>query len=158
MPRHGIHFIHSKAMSLHPETHELELENGQCVKYDYLIIATGPRLGYEIVPGADLSLGYTHSICTTPHAQEAKVAIDRLVHEPGPIIVGALQGASCFGPAYEIAFIIHHELKKRGGQALVDQCPMTFVTSEPYIGHLGLKGAGEFINGSYSHFFISLFL
>ena len=34
-------------------------------------------------------------------------------------------------------------LKKRGGQKLLDACPFTFITSEPYLGHLGLAGAGE---------------
>ena len=62
--------------------------------------------------------------------------------DPGPIVVGATQGSSCFGPAYEFALLLLSELKKRGGQTLVDQCPMTFVTPEPYVGHLGLKGAG----------------
>jgi NADPH-dependent 2,4-dienoyl-CoA reductase/sulfur reductase-like enzyme len=143
LPEHGIHFIHSRASHLNPEKNELKLQNGSTLKYDFLIVATGPRLAYEMVPGADLSHGLTHSICTTHHAQEAKVAIDKLVQDPGPVVVGALQGASCFGPAYEFAFLLHHELKKRGGQALVDQCPMTFVTSEPYTGHLGLKGAGK---------------
>jgi sulfide:quinone oxidoreductase len=46
----------------------------------------------------------------------------------------------CFGPAYEFAAIVDTELKKRG---IRDKCPMTFVTSEPYIGHLGLGGVGD---------------
>jgi hypothetical protein len=45
--------------------------------------------------------------------------------------VGAVQGASCFGPAYEFACIMDTDLKKRG---LRDKCPITFVTPEPYIG------------------------
>ena len=59
---------------------------------------------------------------------------------PGPIVVGAAQGASCFGPAYEFAFILDADLRKR---RLRDKVPMTFVTSEPYIGHLGLGGVGD---------------
>jgi sulfide:quinone oxidoreductase len=55
-------------------------------------------------------------------------------------VVGAVQGASCFGPAYEFAFILDTELRRRG---LRDRVPMTFVTSEPYIGHLGLDGVGD---------------
>ena len=48
--------------------------------------------------------------------------------------------ASCFGPAYEFAFIIDADLRKR---KLRKKVPMTFVTSEPYIGHLGLGGVGD---------------
>ena len=60
--------------------------------------------------------------------------------DPGPIIVGAVQGASCYGPAYEYAFIMDADLRKR---KLRDQVPMTFITAEPYIGHLGLGGVGD---------------
>ena len=60
--------------------------------------------------------------------------------KPGPIVVGAVQGASCFGPAYEFAFILDTALRRAKTR---DQVPMTFVTPEPYIGHLGLDGVGD---------------
>ncbi len=56
------------------------------------------------------------------------------------MVIGAVQGASCFGPAYEFAFILDTELRKR---RVRDRVPMTFVTAEPYIGHLGLDGVGD---------------
>src|SRR5690606_13595939 len=55
-------------------------------------------------------------------------------------VVGAVQGASCFGPAYEFVMILDTELRRR---KLRDRVPMTFVTSEPYVGHLGLDGVGD---------------
>ena len=51
-----------------------------------------------------------------------------------------MPGASCFGPAYEFAFILDADLRKR---KLRHKVPMTFVTAEPYIGHLGLGGVGD---------------
>ncbi|HNV80106.1 MAG TPA: NAD(P)/FAD-dependent oxidoreductase, partial [Thermomonas sp.] len=60
--------------------------------------------------------------------------------DPGPIVIGAVQGASCFGPAYEFAMIVDADLRKR---KLRDKVPMTFVSSEPYIGHMGLGGVGD---------------
>ena len=59
---------------------------------------------------------------------------------PGPVVIGAVQGASCFGPAYEFAFILDKALRDA---KVRDRVPMTFVTSEPYIGHLGLDGVGD---------------
>ncbi len=59
---------------------------------------------------------------------------------PGPVVIGAVQGASCFGPAYEFAFILDKALRDA---RIRDRVPMTFVTSEPYIGHLGLDGVGD---------------
>ena len=48
--------------------------------------------------------------------------------------------ASCFGPAYEFSFIVNTDLRRR---RLRHKVPMTYVTSEPYIGHLGLGGVGD---------------
>ena len=147
LPKHNIDFIHGAVQSLHPQRQELVLENGTSVPYDYLVIATGPRLGFDEIPGAQGVNDHHHptlaSICTTPHALAAAETYDRLVTAPGPVVVGAAQGASCFGPAYEYAMLIQHELKQRGGSKLVKQCPIHFVTPEPYIGHLGLSGAGD---------------
>ena len=74
---------------------------------------------------------------TQPHAWES---YQEFLENPGPIIVGAAAGASCFGPAYEFAMILDADLRKR---KLRDRVPMTFVTSEPYIGHMGLGGVGD---------------
>lgn len=60
--------------------------------------------------------------------------------DPGPIVIGAVQGASCFGPAYEFALILDNDLRKR---RIRNKVPMTFVTSELYIGHMGLGGVGD---------------
>jgi sulfide:quinone oxidoreductase len=140
LPQHNIEFVHGEAIHLDPAKNQLKLADGQYLQYDYLIIATGPRLAFDEIPGAKDA---TVSVCTTPHASHAAEHVDKLVANPGPICVGATQGASCFGPAYEFAFLLLDELKKRGGTELIDKCPMTFITPEPYIGHLGLKGAGE---------------
>jgi sulfide:quinone oxidoreductase len=129
-------------VELNPNRKELLLANGDRMGYDFLIIATGPRLAFEEIPGTGPGKNSV-SVCTTPHASEAAEAIDVLLENPGPVVVGAVQGSSCFGPAYEFALLLHHELGKRGGVALQKKCPITFVTSEPYIGHLGLKGAGD---------------
>ena len=51
-----------------------------------------------------------------------------------------MPGASCFGPAYEFTFILDTDLRRR---KLRNKVPITFVTSEPYIGHLGLGGVGD---------------
>jgi sulfide:quinone oxidoreductase len=56
------------------------------------------------------------------------------------VIIGAVQGASCYGPAYEFTFILDTALRRAKAR---DRVPMTFVTPEPYIGHLGLDGVGD---------------
>jgi sulfide:quinone oxidoreductase len=110
------------------------------VGYDYLVIATGPKLCFEEVEGAGPHGGNTHSVCTVDHAEKAYADYQEFLEDPGPVIVGAMPFASCFGPAYEYAFILDADLRKR---KMRDRVPMTYVSSEPYIGHLGLGGVGD---------------
>ena len=135
----NIDFIAVGAARVHPERNQLELTDGQIVDYDYLVIATGPKLAFDEVPGLGPE-GHTQSVCQVEHATAAARQWDKFVQEPGPIVVGAVQGASCYGPAYEFAFIMDTDLRKR---KIRDRVPMTYVTAEPYIGHLGLGGVGD---------------
>ncbi|MBV5270410.1 MAG: NAD(P)/FAD-dependent oxidoreductase [Afipia sp.] len=135
----GIDLRPEGAKRVEPARNRIELNDGSSIDYDYLIIATGPDLAFDEVPGLGPD-AHTQSVCQTTHAVQAKAAFDKLVRTPGPVVVGAVQGASCFGPAYEFAFILDAALR----QARVrDRVPMTFVTPEPYIGHLGLDGVGD---------------
>ena len=139
MKRKGIGFTSAGAKKVRADKSLVELNDGQELSYDYLVIATGPELAFDEVEGLGPA-GYTSSICLTDHASMTSADFDRLVEQPGPVIIGAAAGASCFGPAYEFAMILDTELRKR---KLRDQVPMTFVTPEPYIGHLGLDGVGD---------------
>lgn len=139
MQKKGIEFIQKAAVKVDPPNNQIHLNDGTAVDYDYLVIATGPRLAFDEVPGLGPE-GFTTSVCHVDHAAVAAQDWDKFMEDPGPIIVGAVQGASCFGPAYEYLMILETELRKR---KIRDKVPMTFVTSEPYIGHLGLGGVGD---------------
>ncbi len=139
MRRKGVRYLPQGARRVHPAENRIELEDGSSVSYDYLVVATGPDLAFDEIPGLGPQ-GHTQSICHVDHAVKAKDAFERFAQAPGPVVIGAVQGASCFGPAYEFVFILDTELRKR---RLRDRVPMTFVTSEPYIGHLGLDGVGD---------------
>ena len=139
LEKRGINFIAHRVDKIDPENNELILNNDEKVAYDYLVIATGPRLAFEEVEGSGPS-AHSQSICSLPHAETAFDDFEKLAADPGPVVVGAMPFASCFGPAYEYAFILNRELQKR---KIRDKIPMTYVTSEPYIGHLGLGGVGD---------------
>jgi sulfide:quinone oxidoreductase len=134
-----ITFIQNKVTKFKPAENKVELADGTHVDYDYLIIATGPKLAFDEIPGLGPN-GHTQSVCHVDHAGESGEFWDGFVQDPGPIIIGAVQGASCFGPAYEYLFIAETDLRKR---KIRDKVKMTYVTSEPYIGHLGLGGVGD---------------
>ncbi|MEO6610355.1 MAG: FAD/NAD(P)-binding oxidoreductase [Aestuariivirga sp.] len=135
----GINFRPVAARKLEPDKNRIELEDGSTVDYDYLAIATGPELAFDEIEGLGPQ-GFTQSVCHVSHSQTASVAFEEFCKNPGPIVVGAVQGASCFGPTYEFLFILETELRRR---KIRDRVPMTFVTAEPYIGHLGLDGVGD---------------
>lgn len=139
LAKHQIDFIPVGVKRLHPEARQLELDDGRRIAYDFLVLATGPRLAFEEIEGLGPQ-AHTQSICHVDHAANACGVWEKFVADPGPIVVGAVQGASCFGPAYEFTMIMETDLRRR---KLRDQVPMTFVTPEPYIGHLGLDGVGD---------------
>ena len=139
LKRKNIDFIPVGAKRVHPDKNQVELDDGQVISYDFLVIATGPRLAFEEVEGMGPQ-GHTYSVCHVDHAVEAEKAWQEFVKNPGPVVVGAVQMASCFGPAYEYAAIMDTDLRRR---KIRDKVPMTFVTAEPYIGHLGLGGVGD---------------
>ena len=137
--RCGIGFEGTAAARVLPGEKAVDLADGRRVDYDFLVIATGPELAFDEVPGLGPG-GHTESVCRTGHADGSRERWQAFVDAPGPIVVGAAAGASCYGPAYEYAFIADTDLKRR---RIRDRVPMTFVTPEPYVGHLGLDGVGD---------------
>ncbi|OUR73301.1 pyridine nucleotide-disulfide oxidoreductase [Methylophaga sp. 41_12_T18] len=135
----GINFSAEGVEHIRAEENQLLLGDGSLLAYDYLIVATGPKLAFDEIEGLGPD-GHTESICTVDHAEGAYLSWQEFIKNPGPIVVGAVQGASCFGPAYEYALILNRALRKA---KIRDRVPMTFVTSEPYIGHLGLGGIAD---------------
>jgi len=134
-----IDFVAQRVLKIDAQGSALELQDGSRLAYDYLVITTGPKLSFEEVPGSGPE-AHTHSICTVNHAEKAWGDYQEFLKNPGPAIIGAMPGASCFGPAYEFTFILNTDLKRRKKR---NKVPITFVTSEPYIGHMGLGGVGD---------------
>ncbi len=139
LTKRKIEFIGTGVKRVRPDENVLELDDGRRLDYDFLIIATGPKLAFDEIEGLGPH-GHTQSVCHIDHAMHAQGEWAHFVEDPGPIVVGAVQGASCFGPAYEFAMTMETDLRRR---KIRDRVPMTFVTAEPYIGHLGLGGVGD---------------
>lgn len=148
LARRAIQFICGRVTALQPTANRIEVDDGSLtLDYDYLIITTGARLAFDEVPGLGPHGGYTQSICTLSQAEQAAASYKAFLRDPGPMVIGGVQGVSCFGPAYEYACMLDTDLRKR---RLRHKVPITFVTSEPYIGHLGLAGVGD-SKGFFEH-------
>ena len=139
MAKKGIGFKPVAAERVYPEENRIALVDGTSVSYDYLVIATGPELAFDEIEGLGPE-GFTQSVCHIDHALAAKTMFEKLLENPGPVIIGAVQGASCFGPAYEFLVILETALRRA---KIRDEVPMMFVSPEPYVGHLGLDGVGD---------------
>jgi sulfide:quinone oxidoreductase len=134
--RRGIGFTLATAERVLPAENKLITDQGE-VAYDYLLIATGPKYDWAVVPNFGPADGTTWSVCNLPHAMEAAKAWLDFVQDPGPVVIGSTQGASCFGAEYEVAFNIDRALRQA---KIRRQAPLTFFTAEPFLGHFGIGG------------------
>lgn len=139
LARQEIEFTHATVESIATDERKVRTDAGD-LDYDIVVLATGHRSANEAVPGLGPFDGPGHSLMSPAEAVEAGEALQRLLLNPGPVVIGCAAGASCIGPAYEFAFELDHLLRKR---SLRTQVPITFVTPEPYLGHFGIGGIGK---------------
>ena len=143
---HDVDFVHAAATRIDPVAQQVETTWGS-YGYDYLVIATGYRNQLDVIPGLDVANG-AYMITTLEDAIRAGEGWQRFLQDPGPVVIGATQGAGCFGAAYEFLFNLSYQLKKAG---LRRRVPLTYVTAEPFLGHFGIGGlpGGERLLGMF---------
>jgi sulfide:quinone oxidoreductase len=135
----GIEFINEAAKQIDPESRRV-LTATKEADYDFLVIATGSYLSFEEIPGLGPEKGHTDCTFTLDHAVKTAVSWQKVIESPGPVVVGSTQMASCFGPSYELAFEMDAELRRR---KIRHNVPIIYLTSEPYLGHMGVGGLGK---------------
>lgn len=142
---HDVAFEHAAATGIDPDRRLVTLDDGREVGYDYLVIATGYRNDVDLIPGLREN---SVTITDLPSAERAAAAWQRYLEAPGDIVIAATQGAGCFGAAYEFLFNTAYQLKKAG---LRKDVKLTYVTSEPFLGHFGIGGLphGEQLLGMF---------
>jgi NADH dehydrogenase FAD-containing subunit len=143
---HDVDFVHATATRIDPLARQVKTTLGG-YGYDYLVIATGYRNQADVIPGLEVA-NAAYMITTLEDAIHAGEGWRRFLNDPGPVVVGATQGAGCFGAAYEFLFNLSYQLKKAG---LRKQVPLTYVTAEPFLGHFGIGGlpGGEKLLGLF---------
>lgn len=143
---HGVAFIHQAATSIDPGAKTVSTASGTH-PYDHLVIATGYRNQMDAVPGL-VPENRAFTITTLADAERAGAGWRAFLENPGPVVVGALPGAGCFGAAYEFLFNLSYQLRKHG---LKRRVPLTYVTPEPFLGHFGIGGLphGEALLGMF---------
>jgi len=136
----GIDFLPKALQKVDGAKNQIELADGSKLAYDYLILATGPSPAFDEIEGLDPKKGIVHSVIHIEDATKAYTDYKEFVKNPGPIVIGAVQNSSILGPIYEFAFLVDADLRRRN---IRDRVPITIITPEPYVGHLGLGVESE---------------
>jgi sulfide:quinone oxidoreductase len=135
----GIDFVNDAAKQIDADASKVITATGRELPYDHLVISTGPYLSFDEIPGLGPDKGYTACTFTLDHAVKTQVAWRSVLENRGPIVLGSSQMVSCFGPSYELAFEMDSELRRR---KMRHKIPIIYLTSEPYLGHMGVGGLG----------------
>jgi len=135
----GIDFVQEAAQQIDTGASKVITSKGRELPYDYLVISTGPYLSFDEIPGLGPDKGYSACTFTLDHAIKTGETWKSVLENPGPIVLGSSQMVSCFGPSYELAFEMDAELRRR---KMRHKVPIIYLTSEPYLGHMGVGGLG----------------
>lgn len=150
LAKHGVKFIQTEVSKVEPENNKVVTSEGE-VDYDYLLVASGVSTRFDLVEGLGPDKN-TYSVCTPGHAEAARDGWQKLINDPGPVVVGASQGASCMGAGYEFLFNLEYAARKAG---IRDKVDITWITPEPFLAHFGIGGmaGGEAMLKSFMKMF-----
>src|SRR3989338_7474214 len=135
----GINFVHEAAREVNAEASKVITAGNKELPYDFLVISTGPQLSFSEIPGLGPDQGHTDCTFTLAHAVKTGQTWRKILDNPGPLVLGSSQIVSCFGPSYELAFEMDAELRRL---KMRHKVPIIYLTSEPYLGHMGVGGLG----------------
>lgn len=132
--KRGVQFVQDMATTIDPDSKTVETEKSGAFTYDELIIATGPKIHPDIAPGVR---EHSHYVGSIKGALDMRDKLEEFKKNPGPIVVGATQKASCMGAAYEFLFNVEKWLRQ---QKIRKQVDLYWITPETYLGHFGIDG------------------
>ncbi|MFA5801339.1 MAG: FAD/NAD(P)-binding oxidoreductase [Thermoleophilia bacterium] len=150
LEKHGVKFIQTEVSKVDPENNKVITSDGE-IDYDYLLVASGVSTRFDLIEGLGPDKN-TYSVCTPSHAEEAGAGWQKLISDPGPVVIGASQGASCMGAGYEFLFNLEYAARKAG---IRDKVDITWITPEPFLAHFGIGGmaGGEAMLKSFMKIF-----
>lgn len=146
--KNGVDFVLAEALHVDPKTQTVTTTVGD-FNYNHLVIATGPKVKHDIAPGVT---EYGHYIGSPNGAMKIREALENFKQDPGPVVIGATQYASCMGAAYEFLFNFEKWCRE---EKIRDKVHITWFTPETFLGHFGIdgmKGAKEMFNMFFKMF------
>lgn len=137
-----IEFVCAEVTEVVPKKHLVKCGEKEFA-YDYLVIATGPEWIFDQIEGMSLD-GNISYVVTPDTAMITRDRWEEFVKNPGSIVIGSVQGAQFVAYAYEILLNVEKRCRDLG---IRDKVDITFLTPEPFLGHLGIGGitGSEFV-------------
>lgn len=129
----GVEFLKAVALEVDPDRQVVVTDQGD-IAYDHLVIATGPKVKFDVAPGVK---EHAHYVGTPIGAMKIRKSLEEFKKNPGPVVIGATQNAGCMGAAYEFVFNFEKWLREEGIRKKVD---LYWITPETYLGHFGIDG------------------
>jgi len=144
----GVEFVHAEALNVDTTQQVVNTSKGD-FEYDHLVVATGPKVKFDVAPGL---AEHAHYIGSPQGAMKLRTAFEEFKKNPGPIVIGATQNAGCMGAAYEFLFNTEKWLREQKIRKKVD---LYWITPEDYLGHFGIDGMpmGETMLKSFMRMF-----
>ncbi|WP_242117038.1 NAD(P)/FAD-dependent oxidoreductase [Aestuariivivens sediminicola] len=148
LKKKGVEFMHAEALKVDTDHQIVSTDKGD-VKYDHLVVATGPKVKYDVAPGVK---EFAHYIGTPNGAMKTRAALEVFKKDPGNIVIGATQNAGCMGAAYEFLFNVEKWLREQNIRKKVN---LYWITPETFLGHFGIDGmtGGETMLKSFMKMF-----
>ncbi|HEV3309745.1 MAG TPA: FAD-dependent oxidoreductase [Chloroflexota bacterium] len=130
---HGIDFVRSALRSVDVANQTVMTDAGP-LAFNRLLIATGGTPDPDAVPGVAGEWRQSSFIVGVDSAQDVWTRLRRIPEHAKSVIVGIAPGGTYVSAMYELVLGIEALLRNRG---MRDAARLTFVTPEPYLGHLG---------------------
>ncbi len=121
----GIEFIEDSLVEVNQDNNAV-VGQKTTYSYDYLILATGARHAFELLPG---SSEYAESICDPTLVLKTKEA---LINFKGGIFYTGVGGdyTPCDGPPFEVIMNLDYRLRELGFR---DKAELHFITDKPHL-------------------------
>ncbi len=123
----GVEWVQEMVAAFDPASNSLRTAGGRRIGYDYLVVATGLQLGYELIEGMDVkAIGSNGlgSVYASPEAAQATwQAMDAFRAQGGQAVMTLPAGPlKCAGAPLKMSFMVADRLRQAGtlGHSKID--------------------------------------
>jgi sulfide:quinone oxidoreductase len=126
----GVKWIKDRVASFDPDSDRVELDSGDVVTYDYLVVCPGLELNWDKIEGAQEALG-KNGVCSNyspDYAEYTWTCLQQLKAGANVLFTQAPLPFKCPGAPQKIAYLGADHLKKKG---ILGDCNLHFLTHGP---------------------------